>query len=216
MSTSATEGTQGQESGTPNGSTAEGQESAGGAAGQGQESGQQGTSTDGQFSLDSITDPAVRAYVEAQQRQATEARNEAARYRTERNQFQTQITEAQRAAETDQQRIEREATERQERLEALERENRTLKVGSAIRTAATSVKAFNPELVASMLEPKVVLDDKGQPTNLTDLLTALRQSDPYLFKRADNNGGEGQGGSAPAGGMNDIIRGQIASRRGTA
>lgn len=222
MSTNATE-SQGQESGqggTPN----QGQESNGGA-GQGQESGQQGQSNQqgqqgnqqqgDQFDLSQVQDPALRAYLEKVQRDAQEARQEAARYRTERNTFQEQVQTFQRQNETDQERQQREAQEAQQRLENLERENRELKVGGAILTAATDAKAFNPGLIASMLGPKVTLDDKGQPTNLQDLLKELRQSDPYLFKRVDQGGGEGNGEqNQPAGSMNDLIRGQVAARRG--
>ena len=157
----------------------------------------------------------MRAYLEKVQRQAREAREEAARYRTERNGLQQQVQTFQQQNETEQERANREAAERQERLEALERENRDLRVGSAIRAAAESAKAFNPALIVSMLDSKVTLDDKGQPTNLQDLLKDLRQSDPYLFKRADANGGEGTGEQqAPTGSMNDLIRGQVAARRG--
>lgn len=217
MSTNATEGGQGQESGTPNG-TSQGQES-GQGAGQGQESGQQGNQqgqqgTEG-IDLSTIQDPAVKAYLETVQRQAQEARQEAARYRTERNTFQQQVQTFQQQNETDQDRQQREAQEAQQRMEALEKENRALKVGTAIRTAASDAKAFNPDLIASMLDARVTLDDNGQPTNLQDLLRELRQSDPYLFKRANQDGGEGTGQeSGPTGSMNDLIRGQVAARRG--
>jgi hypothetical protein len=220
MSQSATEGGQGQEPATPTGTQSQGQESGQGGT-QGQESGSQGQSgqQDQQgnqgIDLNTIQDPAVKAYLEKVQKDAQEARQEAARYRTERNNFQQQVQTFQQQNESEQERATREAAERQERLEALERENRDLKVGAAIRTAAEGAKAFNPALIASMLDGKVTLDDKGQPTNLQDLLKDLRQSDPYLFKRADANGGEGTGQEqAPTGTMNDVIRGQVAARRG--
>ena len=219
MSQGTSTGPEGQASST--GTQGQGQESTQGQGGQGQESGgQQGSQGQGQqaapeFDLNTIQDPAVKAYLEKVQKDAQEARQEAARYRTERNTYQSQAQTLQQQNETEQQRQEREATERQERLEALERENRDLKVGSAIRSAATEAKAFNPNLVAEMLNAKVTLDDKGTPTNLQDLLKDLRQSDPYLFKRVDQGGGEGGGQeSQPTGNMNDVIRGQIAARRG--
>lgn len=224
MSTNATEGGQGQESGTPNGTQGQGQESTQGNGTQGQESGSQGTQSQqgqqgqqgDQFDLSQVQDPAVRAYLEKVQRDAQEARQEAARYRTERNTFQQQAQEYQRQNETEQERQQREAQEATERLERLERENRELRVGTALQAAATQANAFNPALVAQMLDSKVTLDDKGQPTNLQDLLKDLRQSDPYLFKRANANAGEGNDGGdpPPAGGMNDLIRGAVAARRG--
>lgn len=215
MTVNAPEGGQGQESGTQ-GATQQGQEPQGGNGNQGQEPGgqQQGTPS-GEFDLNTIQDPALRAYLEKVQRDAQEARQEAARYRTERNTFQQQATTLQQAQETEQERQAREAQEAKERMEQLERENRDLKVGQAIQKAATDAKAFNPALVATMLDAKVTLDDKGTPTNLQDLLKDLRQSDPYLFKRANTNAGEGAGQeSEPTGNMNDVIRGQVAARRG--
>lgn len=212
MSNTATEGTQGQEPGTPTG-TPTGQEPQGSGS-QGQEPGSQG-SPSGEFDLNTIQDPALRAYLEKVQKDAQEARQEAARYRTERNTFQQQATTLQQAQETEQERQQREAQEAKARMEQLERENRDLKVGTAIQAAAAKAQAFNPVLVAGMLDAKVNLDEQGNPTNLQDLLKDLRQSDPYLFKRADANGGEGTGQQAePTGSMNDIIRGQVAARRG--
>lgn len=215
MTDNATGGT-GQESSTATGTQSTGQES-GQGQGQGQEP-PQGTQGQHQaaegFDFTTIQDPGLRAYLEKVDKDAKEARQEAARYRTERNALQQQAEAAQRQNETDAQRQEREAAERQERLEALEAENRTLKVGTAIQKAATDAKAFNPALIASMLDAKVTLDDQGNPTNLPDLLKDLRQSDPYLFKRADQNGGEGGDAAPAAGSMNDLIRGQVAARRG--
>lgn len=216
MSTSSTEGgAQGQESGTANQGT--GQESTQGVqGGQGQESGTQGNQgQDGQFDFSTIQDPAMRAWAEKVDKDAREARAEAARYRTERNQFQTEAQTLRQQNETDAERQQREAQERQERLERLEQENRTLKVGSAIQKAAQDAKAFNPALISSMLDSRVTLDDQGNPTNLQDLLRELRQSDPYLFKRADANGGDGGGQEGqPTGSMNDVIRAAARARQG--
>lgn len=220
MSQQATEqGGQGQESGTQQGAGTQGagQEPPQGG-GQSQEGGQQQQGQQqqtGEFDLSTIQDPALRAYLEKVQKDAQEARQEAARYRTERNTYQQQAQTFQRQNETEQERQQREAQEAQERLERLERENRELRVGTALQAAATQAHAFNPALVASMLDAKVTLDDKGNPVNVQDLLKDLRQSDPYLFKRTDANGGEGTGQQGqPTGNMNDVIRGQIAARRG--
>lgn len=212
------QGNQGQESGTQQqqaGTATQGQEPEAGA-GQGQEPGQQQgqQGTEG-IDLNTIQDPAVKAYLEKVQKAAQEARQEAARYRTERNTYQQQAQQFQQANETEQQRQQREAQEAAERLERLERENRELRVGTAIQAAATQAGAFNPALVSSMLDAKVTLDDEGQPGNVQDLLKALRQSDPYLFKRAAADGGLGLDGDAePQGNMNDLIRGAVAARRG--
>ena len=212
-----TSGTQGQESGNQQGGTT-GQES-GAGAGQGQESGQQGqnqqqgTGQQGQgqasqFDLSTIQDPALRSYLETIQKDLSETRQEAARYRTERNTLQ-------QAQETEAERIQREAAERDERLRTLEEENRALKVNGLVETAAKEAKAHNPATVVRMLASQVELGEDGKPKNLTDLLTALRQSDPYLFKRQNNNAGDGQGDDdTGTSDMNSLIRGQVAARRG--
>lgn len=218
MSTSATEqGTQGQEPGTQQGQEGSQGQEPGTQQTQGQEPGsqQQDTGTDQAPDFSSIQDPAVRAHLERLDKDAREARAEAARYRTERNTARQQATEAQRANETAEQTAQREAQEAQERTERLERENRDLKIGGALRDAATAAKAHNPQRVVDLLTAKVELDDEGKPTNVQDLLKDLRKSDPYLFKRAQQDGGEGNDGdAAPSGDMNSVIRSQVAARRG--
>lgn len=218
MSTPATEPGQepGQQAGSGQGQAPaangnQGQEPTGGQ-GQGQAPGQ----GNAEFDLNTIQDPALRAYLEKVQKDAKEAREEAAKYRTERNAFQAQVTEHQRANETAEQAAQREAQERQERLDALERENRALKVDTAIRKAAEDAKAFNPETVVGLLSAKVTLDDQGKPQNIADLLKALRESDAYLFRRTRTaDAGEGgEPGSEPTGNMNDRIRDM--ARRGRA
>lgn len=194
------------------------------SGGQGnQDQGQAGQGGSGdQFDLSTIQDPEVRAYVEGLRKEAGEARGQAARYRTERNQVRTDLTNLQRQHETDEQRAERERQEREqqtqgerERLERLEQENRELRTGTAIRDAATG--AHNPDVVVRMIAGQVQYDDQGQPTNVQDLVANLRQTDPYLFRRtsADAGTGGGQGSDTPPS-MNDWIRGQAAARRGHA
>lgn len=188
---------------------------ANGTQGQEPQGGQQGTE-DGQPDLSSVTDPALRAYLEKVAKDAREAREEAARYRTERNTFRDQVTQFQRQNESDQERQAREAQERQERLDRLERENRDLKVNGAVKAAAEKAKAFNPDTVVGLIATRVELDDNGQPKNLDDLLKGLRDSDPYLFKRertADAGQGNGEG-AAPGTDMNDRIRDLARRGRG--
>lgn len=168
---------------------------------QGQAPGQQ----TGQFDLESITDPAVRAYVETQMSEARRARAEAANYRT-------QYQGLQRKNETADEAAQREAQERQERLDRLEQENRTLKVGQALASAAKD--AHNPSVVASMIAPQVTLDEQGKPTNVDALVSALRASDPYLFKvspggadaGAGNDPGASPAAASSASAVNDLIR----------
>lgn len=182
-------------------------------AGQQPQEGQQGHPQ--QFDPTTIQDPALRAVVEKIVRDAAEARQEAARYRTERTTLQEQVQQFQRQNETEQERVQREADERQQRLEALEAENRTLKVSGVVTAAASAAKAFDPETVLTLVQDRVELDDKGKPTNVDDLINQLKQDKPWMFQRTPNGadagagqgGGQGTGDGAPAGGINDLIRG---------
>lgn len=206
MSQAATEG-QAPGGAAPATPGTEGQEP-GGTAGTGQEPGPQaGTDNgaqSGQIDVDAIADPALKAFVVAQQKAAADARAEAAKHRTEKQALEA---EHRKANETAEQTAQREAEERETERQRLITENRTLKVDGAVRLAAEHAKAHDPETVLALIADKVTLDDTGKPTNVNDLLAELRQSKPFLFKRSGANAGEGQGsGGEPAGDMNDAIR----------
>ena len=192
------------------GSQQQGQESAAndqqGAAGQ-----EPGTQQDGQFDLSTITDPAVKSYVEKQIAQAAEARREAAKYRTTAQEAAAKVQEYQQANETAEQKAEREAQEHQQRLATLEAENKALKIGGQWTTAATAAKALDPAALLVMVggADKIELDENGKAANLDALLKDARQQYPWAFARAANSdaGAGGDGASGPAaGGMNDFIR----------
>lgn len=162
--------------------------------------------TGGQFDASTIEDPALRAYVEAQQAELRRARGEAANYRT-------QYQGLQRQHETVDQAAAREAQEHRDRLETLEQENRTLKVTQAMATAAKD--AHDPSVVAAMIGSQVTLDESGKPTNLDALVSGLRQTHPFLFRVIPGGGDAGAGrtpgpGAAGASGasqtINDLIR----------
>jgi hypothetical protein len=181
--------------------------------GTGQDSGQQQQAQDGLPDLTGITDPTLRAWVIQQAKDAKEARQEAARFRTEKNALESKVTEYQRAGETAEQKAEREAQEHAERVAALERENRTLKLGSQWTSAATEAKALDAAaLLALMGGPdKIEMDDEGKATNLDALLASAKQQYPWAFSRtagADGAAGGGAGQSGPVGSMNDFIRGR--------
>lgn len=205
--------------GAPAGSQQQGQEP---AAEQGQTdpsqqggTGQEpGSAEQGTPDLTAITDPVLRSYVESQLRDAAEARQEAARYRTQAREAQGKVTEYERASETAEQTAERERAERDAETERLRQENRDLRVGGTVKAAALEAKAFDAELVYTLVESQVTLDDKGAPTNVAALLTDLKRDKPYLFRRTDAGAGAGADpGSSPeaGGGINAFIRG-----RGTA
>lgn len=176
--------------------------------GTGQEPGQQGGGQGGQeFDLASIQDPALKGYLEALSRDVQESRREAATYRTQLRDAQQQVQQFQRQNETDAQRLEREQRERDAETERLRQENRDLKVGTAATAAATKANALNPATVVGLISSKVQLDDQGNPTNVDALITDLKKSDPYLFRRVSGDAGGGSGEQRPSGSMNDMIRG---------
>lgn len=159
------------------------------------------------FDPDTIQDPAVKAYLEKVRKDVQKDRQEAARYRTERNALQQKVTEMERAGETEDEKAQRERQERDARLERLEAENRDLKVGAVVRDEATKAKAHNPARVWGLIKDQVETDDDGQPVNVADLLADLKRTDPYLFRRTEGDAGAGKGGeSSPSGDMNHAIR----------
>ena len=180
----------------------------------GQQQGQQQGTADGMPDLSTITDPHLRAWVEAQAREAREARQEAGRYRTERNGLRTQFDQYRQQHETDEQRQQREAQEARQRLEALEAENRTLKIAPQFTAAATAAKALDPQALLTLVGglEAITLDDQGKATNLDALLAQARTQYPYMFSRTNADAQQTGDGQAASGGMNDFIRGRAAAR----
>lgn len=176
------------------------------SAGQSQEDGQQQQLP----SLDGITDPVLRSYVEQQIKDAGQARHEAANYRTRAQQAESKVTEYQRANETAEQKAQRESEEHQARLATLEAENKALKVGGQWTTAATAAKALDPVALLALMggSDKIELGDDGKATNLEAILNDARKQYPWAFSRtAGADAGEGGDGAGPAkGGMNEFIR----------
>lgn len=160
-----------------------------------------------EFDLEQITDPATRAYVERQIKDAQEARQEAARYRTERKGLQNRVTEMERAGESEAEKAERERQERDAELEGLREKVRDMEVGGAVRDAAAKANAHNPERVWGIIRERVELGDDGKPTNVGELVTELKRTDPYLFRRTEGDAGAGRSGEAsPSMDMNALIR----------
>lgn len=159
--------------------------------------------------LEGIQDPAQKAYLEKLAKDTKAARSEAGDYRSRYQSEKQAREELERQNETDAERVEREQKERNDRLTALEQENRNLRVHAALEATAGSAGAHNPVRVRELLDAKVELDQDGKPANLQEILADLKRTDPYLFKRATNDANEGGGTSgAPSGSsMNNFIRG---------
>lgn len=209
----------GQEPGT--GTGGQGQEPASqqgqqgsGNQGTGQEPGNQGGGQggSGQADISNMKPEELATYAAKLQKDAQEARQEAARYRTEHQAAQAKLTEAERAQMTEQQRI-------QTDLETTQQENQTLKAqvedltkGAAIREVLRLSGALNPGTafkVGDWSGVKIGEDGTVDETSAKAALAKLKQSDPYLFGRtASADAGAGGGGAPEAGSsVNDFIRG---------
>ena len=85
---------------------------------------------------------------------------------------------------------------------------------NALIEAATEAGAVSVKAVVGLLSGKVELDDDGNPANIAEIVKALQEDDPALFRHAGGTADGGITGKRPA--TNDInatIR-RMAGRRG--
>lgn len=208
---------QGQES-----SSQQGQQGNGQQGGTGQEPGQQaggqqggGTTTD----ISTMSEADLRTYAAGLQKDAQEARREAANYRTQHQTAQQALTEAQRAQMTEQERRDHDLAaaqsslqEREARIKELETNAENLTRGVAVQTALASAGALNPVAafkVGTWDSIKLGEDGSLDAEATKAAIAALKQSDPYLFRRTATADAGAGGGGAPEGGssINDFVRG---------
>lgn len=89
------------------------------------------------------------------------------------------------------------------RAQELERQLQESHGRNAIYDAAAKAHAINARAIFALVRDDLTFDPQGKPTNVDALLTAIRQSDPELFRAADGSGdggegsGSGRGGNAP-------------------
>lgn len=207
------DGGTGQESGGQN--QGQGQESAsqqGQNGGQGQESGgQQGGN--GPADISTMKPEELATYAAKLQKDAEEARREAANYRTQFQSAQQKVTEQERASMTEAQRIQADLEAAQSARQELETKVRDLTVGATAREALASAGALNALTAFKTLDlSQVETGPDGTPKadQLQAAITALKTSDPYLFKRTASADAGAGGGGAPEGGtsINDFVRGR--------
>jgi hypothetical protein len=212
---------------TDQGNGNQGQEPGAGNQGQGQEpgsqqdqngkpgqepGGQQGGS--GTADISTMSEADLRAYAAKVQKDAEDARREAASYRTRATTAEQKVTEAERASMTEAQRVQADLEAANGRAQTLEAQVRDLTTGAATREALSAAGAINAMTAFKTLDlTKVETDDQGvpKPESLAAAIAGLKTSDPYLFRRGattDAGAGGGQGG-APEGGssINDFLRG---------
>lgn len=222
-------GSQGQEPGTgtqgqaQEAASQQGQNANSQQGSQGQEPGQQGNqggNGNGQADISTMSPEELASYAARLQRDAQEARQEAARYRTQHQEAQTRLTEAERAKMSEQERIQADLQSAQETLQERENQLRELQGqvedltrGASVREALAQAGAINPQTafkVGAWQDVKVNDDGTVEPESFKAAVQALRQSDPYLFRRtATADAGAGATGGAPEAGasINDFVRG---------
>lgn len=180
----------------------DGQQQGGTGQGSGGQQGQQGPD------LSSLPED-VRTYLEKQQRDAAEARREAAKYRTDLRTAQGEVEKFRQATMTDEQRRQAEADALRKENETLKEQARTAGLQAAVTEQATALRFHSPRAALAMLDrSQIEYDDNGKPTNLRALLEKVAADEPYLVRRQGPGGG-GEGRSRQAGasrGMNDLIR----------
>lgn len=101
-------------------------------------------------------------------------------------------------------------------VETLRQELRTERFRNDIISAATAAGALNPSRIPQILSMEDLADEKGNVPNAAKALETLKKSDPYLFGRVVQGGGDGGAGNGDDQGtqpksMNQLIR-QAAKR----
>lgn len=207
MSQSSTEGGSGQEPGANGGP---GQEPGADTGKPGQEPG----ADSGKVDIATMSEADLRTYAAKVAKDAEDARREAANYRTRATSAEGKVTEAERSAMTEAQRIQSDLQTAQQENQGLKDQVRDLTVGASAREALAGAGALNAMTAFKTLDLSgVETGPDGQPKadQLQAAITKLKQSDPYLFRRnASADAGNGGGDQAPQGsqGINDYIRGK--------
>jgi len=218
-------GSQGQEPGT--GPQGQGQEPASqqgqqNASQQGQEpGGDQGGAGNGQADISKMSPEELATYAAKLQKDAQEARQEAAKYRTSHQEAQNKLTEAERAKMSEQEKVQADLEAAQGQLSTLQEENTGLKAqvedltkGVSLREALAQAGAINPQTaykVGTWSDVKLKDDGTVDPDTFKAAVNKLRETDPYLFRRgASADAGAGVGNGSPEGGssINDFVRGK--------
>jgi hypothetical protein len=136
----------------------------------------------------------------ALQRELTQARREAAGYRTKLKSYED--------------RDKSESEKSTERIAELERELaeartsiRSNRLQAAAFSAARKLGFRNPDLAYRLVSvAEVEFDDAGQPKNIERLLDGIAKADPYLVNGTTDSGLGPRGSAAPSVDMNASIR----------
>lgn len=135
------------------------------------------------------TDPTVL------QRELQEARREAAKYRTERQQAQERLQKLEEANLTESERLQRRVADFERQQGEWNEERQALRVGQNVTAEAARMGFANPAIVQRLIDQsRFNFADDGTPTNVTMVLRDLAEAEPYLLIRG---GGSFDGGVRP-------------------
>lgn len=121
-------------------------------------------------------------------RMIAELRKENAAHRTKLKAFE----DAQAAADAAKLSDLEKASKRAEAAEASIQTLRQRIAASELKVAAQAAGIIDHDVAAALLSGKVEYDAAGEPTNIGDLVTALKKDKPHLFGNVGANGANGQ------------------------
>lgn len=145
--------------------------------------------------------------VAALQREAEEARREAAKYRTSLRALEEQQRQAQQATLTDAERNAQENTSLKSEVATLKAALADERMLNRVMATAGRLGFADPIDAFRLLErDKVEVDDDGEPKNLQKMLSDLLSAKPYLASSAVRATGSAEGGARGSGAPSDMNR----------
>lgn len=143
------------------------------------------------------------------QRELSDTRREAARYRVELRKFQEAAKAAEEAALPERERLQRRVSELEQEHADFDRERKDLRLREAVVSAASRLGYIDPQDAYRYLDASTVtFDDDGRPQDLEKSLKEIIDRKPYLASAGTTPSiTRGvQPGPSSGGGFNDIIR----------
>lgn len=146
-------------------------------------------------------EPPKAPTLEQIQTELAEARREAAKYRTERNSFETELKKRTDAELTESERLKKTAEESTQKVSQLEQRLRRNELSLAIEREGRKLNLIDGEMAVLLIESKVQFDDEGKPKNVAELLTQLLKDKPFLVGGQAPTPGAGASATNPARGQ---------------
>lgn len=174
--------------------------------------------SDGEDDLDSLDDPARLREMLREMRKAERKRNEGYN-----NLQQTHKQTAERLAAIERERqagapledrvkqLEKDLSERDQRIQRMEQERKDERTESAIEQAARRLNAADPADVARLIDrDDLTIEDDGTPTNAEAVVRAFLKKKPHHLKTSAaggaDGGSRGSSGKGDGADMNSLLR----------